>query len=391
MASTRRQQKVWSFIAGEKGANRVRVYARGDRGGIWVDYRDDQGKRHREPLGELTPDQAKQRAEAIAAKFRREGPRQPTRATLSALIDMYEGEVTPTKVDTVQAHDRRAFELFRRAFGPDRRPETLSRRDWDSYISARRSGRLRPPGTKRKGVRDRVIEQDLNLLNALLNWATQAGDGRGGYLLERNPLKGLPVPKEESPKRALLTPEQFAKVRTVAAAMSSRLECFAVLAWYTGHRAASIRQLRWSDVDLENARIHWRGEADKIGLDHWNPLHPEAVAALKAEQGRAAAIGDAWVFPAARDARTPLSRNAVCNLWKRIAAKAKLPTGERYGWHSCRRAFANRLRRVPLRDLQDLGGWKTSATLLTVYLRADEDAQREALAQDAPVSATGNG
>jgi hypothetical protein len=35
----------------------------------------------------------------------------------------------------------------------------------------------------------------------------------------------------------------------------------------------------------------------------------------------------------------------------------------------------------PLRDLQDLGGWKTSATLLTVYLRADEGAQREALEQ----------
>jgi hypothetical protein len=73
----------------------------------------------------------------------------------------------------------------------------------------------------------------------------------------------------------------------------------------------------------------------------------------------------------------------VGNLWKRLAVKAKLPTGERYGWHSCRRAFANRYRRALLRDLQDLGGWKTSATLLTVHLRADESAQREALEQDA--------
>jgi len=63
-----------------------------------------------------------------------------------------------------------------------------------------------------------VIEQDLRLLNAVLNWATQAGDGRGGFLLDRNPYKGLPVPKEESPRRALLTAEQYEAMRTAAVA-----------------------------------------------------------------------------------------------------------------------------------------------------------------------------
>lgn len=66
-------------------------------------------------------------------------------------------------------------------------------------------------------------------------------------------------------------------------------------------------------------------------------------------------------------------------LWQRLARAANLPAGERYGWHSFRRAFANRYRRAPLRDLQDLGGWKSSATLMKVYLRSDEDAQREVL------------
>jgi len=50
-----------------------------------------------------------------------------------------------------------------------------------------------------------VLEHDLKLLTAVLNWATQAGDGRGGFLLERNPVRGLPIPREESPKRAILT------------------------------------------------------------------------------------------------------------------------------------------------------------------------------------------
>ena len=42
-------------------------------------------------------------------------------------------------------------------------------------------------------------------------------------------------------------------------------------------------------------------------------------------------------------------------------------------------SFGNRYRRAPLRDLQELGGWKSLATLMEGYLRADEDARREVL------------
>lgn len=390
MAARRRKAKpaAWSYSAGARGENRVRVYERPGYG-IWIDYRAEDGKRCRHPLGITDRDQAKVKADDIAAKFRRDAKRQPTELTLAALIDNYLREVTPTKSAVTQSHDRRALALFLGTFGRDRRPRTLSRRDWDAYIAGRRSGKIRPPKSKATSVRDRVIEQDLGLLNALLNWGAQAGDGRGGYLLERNPFKGLPIPAEESPRRALLTSAQYEALRAAAMTISPRLECFVVLAWHTGHRANSIRQLRWSDVDLERERIHFRGENDKIGLDHWNPLHPDAVAILKRERTRTPTIGDAWLFPAARENKKPvvaptqpLSRDAVNNLWKRMAVKAELPEGERYGWHSCRRAFANRLRKAPLRDLQDLGGWKTAATVLSVYLRPDEEAQRQALTAD---------
>ena len=93
--------------------------------------------------------------------------------------------------------------------------------------------------------------------------------------------------------RPILSDEQFVKVRVAAASMSPRAELFALLAWFTGHRPASIRQLRWSDLDLVNVRIHWRGEIDKIGYDHWNALHPVAVEALRLERQRVSAIGDA--------------------------------------------------------------------------------------------------
>lgn len=378
MAPRAKKTKAWSYSAGARGENRVRVYQRPGQG-LWIDFRDEQGKRCRHPLDLPDREAAKAHADTVAAKFRREAKRQPRELTLAALVEKYQEEVTPQKSAIVQAHDRRAFALFLAFYGPNRKPETLSRRDLDAFVTARRSGALRPAGGTKRPVRDRAIEQNLQLLNALLNWGAQAGDGRGGYLLERNPLKGLPVPREASPQRALLTPAQYAAVRREGAAMSPRLECLVVLAWLTGHRMNSIRQLRWSDVDLDGARIHWRGETDKIGLDHWNPLSTEAVAILRRERSRAPAIGDAWIFTAARDASQPLSRDAAANLWKRIAERAALPTGERYGWHSCRRAFANRHRKVALRDLQDLGGWRSAQTVLSVYLRPDEAAQREAL------------
>src|SRR4051812_19776456 len=78
-----------SYIAGEKGANRVRVFVRVDRAAVWIDYRDEQGIRHRSPLCGLTREEAKAKADGIAAQFRRTGVRQPTERTLSALIDNY--------------------------------------------------------------------------------------------------------------------------------------------------------------------------------------------------------------------------------------------------------------------------------------------------------------
>ena len=54
------------------------------------------------------------------------------------------------------------------------------------------------------------------------------------------------------------------------------------------------------------------------------------------------------------------------------------PVGQRYGWHSFRRPFSNRLGRsgALFRDLQDLGGGRIPKTLTEVYLLPDEEAQR---------------
>ena len=68
-------------------------------------------------------------------------------------------------------------------------------------------------------VRNPIIAYDLRFLPVVLNWATVARES-GIVLLERNPLKGLPLPVEMSPRRPLVTQEQYQGLRTVSAEVS---------------------------------------------------------------------------------------------------------------------------------------------------------------------------
>jgi integrase len=385
-------REMWSYVTGRKGKNRIRVFAWPAKGNtLWIDYRE-QGKRIKKALGHSDQDRAIRQAEEVASRLSPDNARPAAGAvlTLQTLFDIYEREVTPQKRSgSAKGHDRRTLPMFLSCFGGERRPDSLNVRDWQSYIRRRLSGELAPKYRRdEKGkvvfapVRARVVEQDLKLLLAVLNWAERArGDG-SGYLLDRNPLRGLKVPREESPRRPMFTLEQCFALRRATQDHSPTAERFVMLAWYTGHRSGAIRQLRWSDIDLEAGTIRWRAEMDKIGYEHRNPIHSELIAFLKRERSLTGAIGDAWVFPNDGDSGKPISREcAVQALWPALRSAADIPTGERYGWHSFRRAFANALRDVPLRELKDLGGWKNQSTVVAVYLRPDENAQRSALAK----------
>jgi integrase len=386
--NTASRRRVWSYKAGEKGRNRVRVFAWPEQGeSLWIDYRDG-GRRIQKPLGHADKDRAKREADDIAARWGHDTKARPAALTLRTLFDIYEREVTPQKNSaSARGHDRRVLPLLLKAFGAERRPETLNVRDWQSYIRRRKSGELAPQVRRGKDgkvvltpVRARAIEQDLNLLRAVFHWVERTRADGSGYLLERNPLRGLKLPKEESPRRPMFTPEQCVALRTAAAKHSPFAERAVMLAWFTGHRAGAIRQLRWSDIDLDAGTIRWRAETDKVGYEHRNPLHQELVSFLKRERARTGAIGEAWLFPSDTNPAQPCSREYfVKKIWTELRQAAGIPSGKRYGWHSFRRAFANALRDVPLRELKDLGGWKSERTVVAVYLRPDEQAQRTAL------------
>jgi integrase len=364
----------------------VRAFEDVSRGAIFLEFYDrtpitGQRVKQRVSVKHADREKAKAQAEELAAKLRTAGFRKLTEPTLAELFDIYVREVTPAKGAQKQKHDKRAIALFIACFGGDREPSSLNRRDWDRFISQRRCGALRPPGIKKaKAVGEQIIAYDLKCLTAILNWAVVSRyDGR--VLLERNPLQGLPYPREESPARPVLSPEDYSKLLGVAEQVHEHFALALVVAHETGHRISSIRQLRWSDIGFDKDSIRWRAETDKIGFEHEPPASEQVLGALDRARRAAKAIGDAWVFPATEDASLPCPRTTFNKWWQRAVKLAELPAAKRRGWHSLRRLFATETKDLPLKDQAYLGGWKSPQTLLAVYQRADETTMREGLAR----------
>ena len=117
--------------------------------------------------------------------------------------------------------------MFLDFLGRDRRPETLSRRDWDRFIRARRAGRIGPSG---QPVSDQTIHGDLTFLMAVLNWAARSRDERGRLLLDRNPLKGLRKAVEKNPVRVVVTDEEFRALLEMSRQVGWRFHVALVLA-----------------------------------------------------------------------------------------------------------------------------------------------------------------
>ena len=282
MARTKRSRR--SYGAGEWGRNRVRIFPDPKTGIFQIEWREN-GRRLTRSLKHRDWARAKRQADQFAAGFidapNGKAEAEPEPLTLGTLFESYGEEVTPTKGITSRTHDRAATAMFLDFLGRNRDPATLSQRDWDRFIGARRAGRVGPSG---KPVSDRTVEYDLKLLMAVLNWAERSRDERGHLLLDRNPLKGLRKPTEKNPVRVVLTEEEYRALLGVSRQVDWRFHVALVLAHETGHRIGAIRQLQWFDIDFEGKTIRWRAKHEKTGHEHTTPLTVEAIAALEEAQ-----------------------------------------------------------------------------------------------------------
>ncbi len=378
MARTKRSRR--SYSAGEWGRNRVRVFADPKTGLYQIEWRDN-GRRLTRSLKHRDWARAKRQADEVAAGFAVHEPAgkaeaEPEPLTLERLFDIYREEVTPTKGDQSQRHDRAAMTMFLKLYGRNRDPATLSQRDWDRFILARRAGRIGPSG---RPVSDRMIECDLRFLIAVFNWAAKSRDEQGRPLLVSNPFKGLRIPTEKNPTRVVLSEEEYQALLKVSEEVDWRFRVALVLAHETGHRIGAVRQLRWSDIDFDGKIIRWRAEHEKTGYEHRTPVTAEAVAALESARRGNASNGDAPVMPSPRSTSTCVTRSMVRTWWEKAEALAGLEPKRGRGWHSLRRKFASDLMHQPLKVLCELGGWKSAKTVLRCYQQADEAQLRTAL------------
>jgi integrase len=376
--------KRWSYSAGARGTNRVRVFE--ERSGalyveVWErDATSGKLRRERTPLGHRDRQLAIKQVEAMAARITA-GPTIGTgEITLGSLFDIYVAEVTPRKGRGKQDHDRRAARMFLQYWGRNRLATSLSLRDWEQFVDARRAGRIGPSG---RPVRDRQLEYDLSWLRAVFHWATLAGVA-GRRLIPQNPLDGCKLPRERSPVRNALTEPQYQALLAAAWRLDWRLALALLLANETGHRLSAIRQLRWSDVDLERGVIRWRAENDKIGFEHVTPTTPVLEKALATARKQSASIGDTWVLPGSRKADRPCPKGTLDKAFARAAELGGVELPPRARWHGLRRKFATELKHLPLKDLCYLGGWKDPKTVVTCYQQPDEGVMRQALLERRP-------
>ena len=378
MARTKRSRR--SYGAGEWGRNRVRIFPDPKTGYFQIEWREN-GRRRSRSLGHRDWTRAKRQADEFAAGFI--GPElngkaeaEPEPLTLGTLFEIYGEEVTPTKGEKSRRHDRAAMRMFLDFLGPNRRPETLSKRDWDRFIRERRAGRIGPSG---QPVANRTIAQDLKFLIAVLNWATRSRDEEGRLLLDSSPLKGLKMPKEKNPARVVLSDEEYEALLQVSRQMDWRFRVALVLAHETGHRIGAIRNLRWFDIDYEDRTILWRAAHEKTGYEHRTPVTVQALAALEEAQRRNPGTGDTPVLPSPQDPSTCAGRWVLDDRWRKAERLAGLEPKRGRGWHSLRRKFASDLMDLPLKVLCELGGWKEAQTVLRCYQQADTGQLRKAL------------
>ena len=267
--------------------------------------------------------------------------------------------MTPTKCEQARRHDRAATRMFLGCFGRNRDPATLSKRDWDRFIRARRAGRVGASGSP---VSDRTIEYDLKFLIAVFNWAGEVeGRARPPAAWKRIPLRGPEDTQGEEPNPGRSFRRRIpGTTPSVPPESTGGSSVALVLAHETGHRIGAIRQLRWSDIDLRRksgavargAREVWLRAPD-AGNRRGGRRLPRGANAEPRNRGHCGAT----LAEVSLEVRELLSWTQRLVGEGRRRSQGWNPKRGR-GWYSLRRKFASDLMDQPLKVLCELGGWK---------------------------------
>lgn len=387
----------WACALGTRGA-RVRLFEKRSGGGfwraVWVPGGPDvRGRWKRKSLQTEDRAEAERLGRSLVAELllgRRPDAKEPV--CLGELWRRYAASC-PTLADNAPATKADAALRARcllAFFGEKRDVTSLSHDDVVNYTNVRLAGGLVIPGLHPdmtrtlKPVGKRSVQADLKLLVMMLRWATTVRlDDRRTPWLDRSPLVGVRLPREQAPRRPVATWERFQSTvettRQLEAQSASEperrrwqtLRCVLLIAESCGRRLSAVRLLTWSDVDFGAQVIHWPAASDKARVAWTAPLPETAATALHDFQRVTGCIaGPIFTMPDAPD-RVP-SRHWfgwVLSEAERAAGLPKLSGGL---WHPLRRKWATERMHLPLKAVATAGGWLDTATLMQCYQQPDQ-------------------
>lgn len=383
----------WSCTLGERGC-RVRILQR-QPGGVFVRMTWIPGSGWSQAsLKTRDRREARARGEAFLRALLAGEPAAPEKPlTLGELITRYQREAPSYRANTArtQAEKRARSELLKLGLGEHTRVERLTLDAVARYVEIRRRGTGWPDGRETSPVRARSIAYDLQILRAMIRWACTVRKPDGNWLLAENPLRGLSIPREASPKRPVATHDRFLAVREAIGELQHeaesdderrkwiRLELALVLAEATGRRIGAIAGLRWGDVDFTTPAITWRAEFDKRRKEATIPIPASLAEELRNFRVKLQAFDAGWLFPQAAKDR-PWHRSVFDEMLRAAEKKAKVAPLDGGLWHPYRRKWATERKHLAAVDVMKAGGWADRTTLETCYQQATDAGVLEAMA-----------
>lgn len=183
------------------------------------------------------------------------------------------------------------------------------------------------------GIKPRTVNVDVIVLRNVLNKAKDAG------LISRLPTDGIKPLAVKTPKRSLLTPQQFEQLCTKARACSKngpQLEDYLKFLAFTGARRSEALRVRWADVDFD-AKLVCIGSDGlaKNGLYRFVDFNPQLAAHLE-DMNKRRAPDTAWLFPSPQRGSKDKPSKSFRESFEMARESAALPW---IGFHDLRHYF----------------------------------------------------
>lgn len=313
-----------------KQKTRGGIFRRG--GTYWIDYRDSNGRRHREKVGSRTEamTQFGRRLQEVAdGKFVAPRSRLATfRELAHVALEHKKLRLAPLSYET----DIRRMQTLLPLIG-SMPVEQMSGEKLEEVFAV----------MKRGGLSGSTVNRYRSLVSSVFSFALRSGRVRA------NPCARVKRYRENDSRVRYLRDDEEERLRKIIQAEHPAREPEMDLALYTGMRRGEQFTLKWNDVDLDAGILTVRGKTGRrfIVVNSGVRKALEKLRLLKSK---------------ASEYVCPETKGDGQRDWRRWLEKAaKKADVKNFHWHDLRHTFASRLvmRGVDIRQVQELLGHKS--------------------------------